>query len=232
MFIHTSESYCMRPMVQDEYVHVYECTCDIHTYLYMPRILLHEAHDSRWLCTCVWMCVWHIYMSIHTSESCWKGPIYTYIRTHIHRRLTYIRHVCVCVCVCTYVCVYIWMCVWHIYKSVLTSESCCMGPMVEDVYVHVYKCACDIYTCLCIPQNLAAWDPWDPTQRTEVLVAVSGEWRCRASPSPGKSCHTYRWVMSHIWRSHDTRMNESCHPYRCNTYRDESCHVDRWNMAH
>jgi len=28
------------------------------------------------------------------------------------------------------------------------------------------------------------------------------------------SCHTYGWVMSHIWRSHFTHMNESCHTYK------------------
>ena len=27
------------------------------------------------------------------------------------------------------------------------------------------------------------------------------------------SCHTYDWVMSHIWMSHVTRMNESCHTH-------------------
>jgi len=27
------------------------------------------------------------------------------------------------------------------------------------------------------------------------------------------SCHTYEWVMSHIWMSHVTHMNESCHTY-------------------
>jgi len=28
-----------------------------------------------------------------------------------------------------------------------------------------------------------------------------------------ESCHTYEWVMSHIWMSHVTHMNESCHTY-------------------
>ena len=28
-----------------------------------------------------------------------------------------------------------------------------------------------------------------------------------------ESCHTYEWVMSHVWMSHVTRMNESCHTY-------------------
>ena len=28
-----------------------------------------------------------------------------------------------------------------------------------------------------------------------------------------ESCHTYEWVMWHIWISHVTHMNESCHTY-------------------
>ena len=28
-----------------------------------------------------------------------------------------------------------------------------------------------------------------------------------------ESCHTYEWVMSHIWMSHVTHMNESCHTW-------------------
>jgi len=28
------------------------------------------------------------------------------------------------------------------------------------------------------------------------------------------SCHTYEWVMSHIWMSHGTHMNESCHTWK------------------
>jgi len=28
-----------------------------------------------------------------------------------------------------------------------------------------------------------------------------------------ESCHTYEWVMSHIWMSHVTHMNESCHEW-------------------
>ena len=28
-----------------------------------------------------------------------------------------------------------------------------------------------------------------------------------------ESCHTYGWVMSHIWMSHVTYLNESCHTY-------------------
>jgi len=28
-----------------------------------------------------------------------------------------------------------------------------------------------------------------------------------------ESCHTYEWVMSHVWMSQDTQINESCHTH-------------------
>jgi len=56
------------------------------------------------------------------------------------------------------------------------------------------------------------------------------------------------WVMSHIWMSHVTHMNESCHKYQwvmphiCVTlmshvtglmlYLEQSCHAYRWVMSH
>jgi len=62
-----------------------------------------------------------------------------------------------------------------------------------------------------------------------------------------ESCHTYEWVMSHIWMSHVTHMNESCHTHEwvtksvthmnvsmgasvtcvspLNMWMDESCHT-------
>jgi len=66
-----------------------------------------------------------------------------------------------------------------------------------------------------------------------------------------ESCHTYEWVMSHIWMSHVTQVNESCHT--CEwvmshiwmshvTHMNESCHiwkegtsplnVREWGMSH
>ena len=54
-------------------------------------------------------------------------------------------------------------------------------------------------------------------------------------------CHTYEWVMSHIWMSHVTHMNEPCHTYEWVmshmrmshvTYMNESCHTYEWVMSH
>jgi len=45
------------------------------------------------------------------------------------------------------------------------------------------------------------------------------EWQLEMSHNThmNESCHTYEWVMSHIWMSHDTHMNESRHIYECVT---------------
>ena len=53
-----------------------------------------------------------------------------------------------------------------------------------------------------------------------------------------ESCHTYEWVMSHIWMSHVTRMNKSCHTYewvmshRRHACSRETCHTHEWVMSH
>jgi len=42
-----------------------------------------------------------------------------------------------------------------------------------------------------------------------------------------ESCHTYEWVMSHIWMSHVTRMmNESCHTRGCAVWFPQSIHTE------
>ena len=42
-----------------------------------------------------------------------------------------------------------------------------------------------------------------------------------------ESCHTYEWVMAHVWMSHGTRMNDSCE-----TYAGVMWHIHEWVMAH
>ena len=55
------------------------------------------------------------------------------------------------------------------------------------------------------------------------------------------SCHTYGWVMPHIWISLVTHMNESCHAYECvmshiwmghATHMNESCQTYECVMSH
>jgi len=49
-----------------------------------------------------------------------------------------------------------------------------------------------------------------------------------------ESCHSYEWVMSHIWMTHanesGTHMNDSCMSHV--THMNESCHSYEWVMSH
>jgi len=56
-----------------------------------------------------------------------------------------------------------------------------------------------------------------------------------------ESCHTYGWVMSHIWMSHVTHVNDSYHTYgwvishMCMdhvTHMDGLCHKYEWIKSH
>ena len=56
-----------------------------------------------------------------------------------------------------------------------------------------------------------------------------------------ESCHTYEWVMSHIWTSHVTHMSESNHIHTRVlshlwmspvTHMNESCYTYEWDMSH
>ena len=56
-----------------------------------------------------------------------------------------------------------------------------------------------------------------------------------------KSCHTYEWVMAHIWMSHATHTNESCHTYEWVMshirmshviHTNESWRTYEWVMSH
>ena len=57
----------------------------------------------------------------------------------------------------------------------------------------------------------------------------------------GCACHTYQWVVSHVWMSYVAHMNESCHTYEWVmsnvwmsyvTHMNESCHLYESVMSH
>ena len=60
---------------------------------------------------------------------------------------------------------------------------------------------------------------------------------CRIRCLGIEACHAYEWVMSHVWMSHVTHMNESCHAYEwamsqvwtsAVTHMNWSCHTYEW----
>jgi len=96
--------------------------------------------------------------------------------------------VCVCECVCVGCkCVCMWMCV--------CAVSVCAYVNVCVLGVSVCVCECVCVGCQCVRM-------WMCVCWSEVCVYVNVF-----------GCHVYEWVMSHIWMSHVTHMNESCHTY-------------------
>ena len=56
-----------------------------------------------------------------------------------------------------------------------------------------------------------------------------------------ESCHTYEWVISHVWMGHVTHMNESCNTYEWVmshiwmshvTHMNESHHTYEWGLSY
>ena len=83
---------------------------------------------------------------------------------------------------------------------------------------------------------------WDPACMCAVHenTATAAQHVIQRCTHVNESCHTYRWVMSHIWMSHVARMNESCHVYMWVlshiwmnhvTYVNESCCTYGWGMS-
>ena len=50
------------------------------------------------------------------------------------------------------------------------------------------------------------------THMNEFARIMSHIWMSHVTPM-NECCYKYEWVMSHIWMSHVTHMNESCHTY-------------------
>jgi len=64
--------------------------------------------------------------------------------------------------------------------------------------------------------------------------------RVLVGSSMSESCHTYEWVMSHIWVSQVTHMSEPCQTFESRTScarkastcaRKKSCHANEWVMS-
>jgi len=81
------------------------------------------------------------------------------------------------------------------------------------------------------------------TSATSIMSGMSIHGICRTCFVTPSTCsmigHTCESVISHIWMSHDTYMNESCHTYECLmshmwmrhvTHMNASCHMYEWVM--
>ena len=74
------------------------------------------------------------------------------------------------------------------------------------IWLMPYKCAMTPHPYWCVPWLLITNDGVCHT------TVISHVWTSHVTRT-NESCHTYEWVMSHEWMSHVTRINESCHTY-------------------
>jgi len=97
----------------------------------------------------IWMIVWHIYIFEFTSENraAWGPWVKMWMYMYVNVRVTYIH-------VYTYLTILLREAHVHVHKCIRTYT--CVHLCV---FVCIYECACDVYSCLHIPQNLAAWGP-------------------------------------------------------------------------
>jgi len=144
----------------------------------------------------------------------------------------YVR-VCTCTCTCVCMCVCVCVCV------------CARAPSRWCVCMCVY--ACMLLWRLAGSGNSCEWKiyVWECVHGARANSAKHLSHDANATYM-NESCHTYEWVMSHIWTSHVTHMDEPCHTYervmstilranlaiRLHAGLQYACHACEWVMSH
>ena len=99
---------------------------------------------------------------------------------------------------------------WSLWQCLLYSQSNVTVTMPLESYTHAHTHTHTTsaphlkeLSAKALAGTLWLWQQrcWQEHSGTEGITA--------------QSCHTYEWVMSHIWMSHVTHLNESCHTYEC-----------------
>ena len=103
--------------------------------------------------------------------------------------------------------------VWHVSPGCtqMSWTSCCNTSRSPSASLRMDEsCRTHEEVIIIIPQ---IWSS-HATQMFmwECVCVMSHLWMSHVTLM-NESCHTYEWVMSHIWMSHVTLMNESCHTY-------------------
>jgi len=108
----------------------------------------------------------------------------------------------------------------HTYKWVMSHIWMSMSHTNESF--HIWRMEVTLFTLVNPERSLRFNTHWS----SPPVSALT-------QPGGVTSCHTYEWVMSHIWMSHVTHMNESCHIWMSHvTHMNESRHAYEWAMSH
>jgi len=110
------------------------------------------------------------------------------------------------------------------------NKSCntCEWGMARAWIRHVTRMYESCHAYGCIIAHMRTRDGTHAMWRLRMghVAIVNWSWRtfdsvmahtCHATPVD-ESCHTYKWVMTHMWMSHGTHTHESLH-----TYHDKAC---------
>jgi len=123
---------------------------------------------------------------------------------------------------------------WHDSRRVTLTPHMRMCHVTHATSCHILECGLTRHLWSCLHDCSHMWSytwhtymshvydrhvPW-LSHGTRIWVTYMrmrlDSWRMLVPPRLNShivTCHTYEWVMSHIWMSHVTYMNESCQIY-------------------
>ena len=207
------------------------------------------------VCVCVCVCVCtracihtYMYAHIHTNT---HTHTHTRARTHTHTRTNSYTHTHVHPRTHTCTPMHAHMHTYLVCTRARWRHTCRQGARQLETDCHLPALMAHIY--LWMSHGTHIKDSWYTHKPVTSHVCMSHGTRNNGLPlscSYGthveesrmdESCHTYEWVMLHIWMSHVTHMNESWRTYewvRSHTTMShvtrmhESWHTYQWVVAH
>ena len=208
---------CRTLWMLESHIWMWEGPCHAYGWLGTEWLLCRTLHVNETCCTYAWG-------TSHESSICvtWIDWCHTY---------GWIAHMCdinMCDINVTWI---VHMCdINHPYDVAHRIESChayewvasyiriqmnqlCLSYDASCIRTLIHVCVCVIHVCVCVSSmcvtclNTYAWNLIWKRMHTRDLITThmhynTYAWRWYV-------CHTYRWVMSHIWTRHVTYIDES-----------------------
>jgi len=123
----------------------------------------------------------------------------------------------------------VWMCLVarRTCEWVMAHVSC---RTCAEVMSNVWMCHATRVHGSCHTYNSIRWHINESCHTFERVIPLNNEscHRYERVTHMNGSCHTYEWVMSHIWMRDVTHINGSCHKYECVTHLNGLCRTFEW----
>ena len=151
-------------------------------------------------------------------------------------------------CQIPYVYIHIYIYIYSYIYIYVYIHTCILLRLNSNVKFHIYV---HIYICICIYIYIHIYSHTHVHTHTQIPVTSWGSggftWELRINNNVRfrwtlyQDVHTYKWVMSHVWMSHVTHVNESYHTWHVtllirvsahDTRMNESCLMYEWVMSH